>query len=450
MKISIQHVRVILFVTLLLVVAACSKQTDGQLVKELPAKTNKQEEVIVEEASPSSFSEPEGELTWFGLMPDSQFEERFGQVLREQFPKLKINYLSETNGLSIEQVLASGTEVDMFFATAGGLHTAFAPSNLSMDMTALIEKHQVPIDAIEPAYLEQVTIEEKIHMLPVSESKFVMYYNKDLFDRFGVNYPRDGMTWDETLQLAKQLTRNEGGKQYIGLWMSPKHYMRVAQNSASFVDPVTNKATVNNEQWKFVFDQIFYNFSRDPGMQERARQSWLGHGDFNKDFVIAMYVYSSGWMNTHESSLAMNWDIASVPVFPEHPDLNTQPYANYVGITATSKQKDTAMQIVKYIVSEPYQTLMSKRGMITPLLTQSVRDAAFADYPFADKNIQALYFGKPAAGRVMTQFDEIVIEDALANDVIMEIVKGQMDVNTALRRAEETANKLIQEQLSQQ
>lgn len=404
-----------------------------------------------EEAKAPTFNpdEIEANLTWFGLASAKDFEDRYGQYIKKKFPKVNITYIAQTDQQKMEQVIASGTQLDMYLSSAGELREDWIPANLALDLNALIKLHNVDIDTIEPAYFDQVTIESKHYLLPLSDNKFVTYYNKDIFDRFGVKYPWDGMTWDEALELSKQLTRYEAGKQYIGLWMSPKHYIRVTQNSAGMIDPATNKATVNNDKWKFIFDRIFYNFTRDPGFQQRANEKWLAHADFNKDFVVGMYVYTSGWMNSADTSLAMNWDIAAVPTFKELPGLNTQPYPTYVGITATSKNKDAAMEIMKYLISEEYQTIMSRRGFITPLKTQSVRDAAFADYPFAKtKNIKALYYGKPAPGRVLTQYDELVIEEAFDKTIVREIAKGKLDVNTALRQAEESANKLVQEQLS--
>ena len=35
----------------------------------------------------------------------------------------------------------------------------------------------------------------------------VLYYNKDLFEKWDVPYPKSGWTWDDFLQTAKALTR---------------------------------------------------------------------------------------------------------------------------------------------------------------------------------------------------------------------------------------------------
>ncbi|OZB98213.1 ABC transporter substrate-binding protein [Paenibacillus sp. XY044] len=434
---------------LLSVLAACTSKGADSNAEE--SQTTKPADANTEgTASTNNPDEITADLTWFGLASQKDFEDRYGQYIMKKFPNIKITYINQTDDRRLEQVIASGTQIDMYLSSAGELREDYIPANMALDLNPLIKSHNIPVDTIEPAYLDPVTIDQKTYLLPVSDNKFVMYYNKSIFDKFGVPYPKDGMTWDEAIDLSKKITRNEDGKQYMGLWLSPKHYLRVAQNSAGFVDPETNKATVDNDQWKFIFDNIFYKLSRDPGVQQRALEKFYSHEDFMKDSVIAMYVYTSGWMNS-DDSLPPDWDIASVPEFKEYPGLNTQTYATYIGISATSKQQDAAAEILKYLTSEEYQTIISKRGMITPLLTQSVRDAAFADYEFAKtKNIQALYHGKPAPSRPMTEYDELVIEDAFQLDAIPKIVRNQLDVNTALRQAQENSDKLIQEQIAKQ
>lgn len=54
------------------------------------------------------------------------------------------------------------------------------------------------------------TSNDELYMLPGQNNIQVLFYNKDLFDRFGVAYPRDGMTWGEMLDLSSRITRKEG------------------------------------------------------------------------------------------------------------------------------------------------------------------------------------------------------------------------------------------------
>ena len=59
-------------------------------------------------------------------------------------------------------------------------------------------------------YLVRLRFEGKYYYLPVRGSTFSLYYNKDLFDAAGLDYPTDEWKYeDEWLDAAKQLTIRE-------------------------------------------------------------------------------------------------------------------------------------------------------------------------------------------------------------------------------------------------
>lgn len=391
------------------------------------------------------------DLTVFALKNPDQFEEEFGQYLSERFPNIKITFINQTEERRLEHLIAAGTEIDLYITNASDLRRNYIPADLAYDMTELVEKHNVDMSRFIEGFAEHVTIDDKLYMMPLSNGgQFVMYYNKELFDRFGVKHPWDGMYWDEALALSKELTRNEGGTQYIGLWMSPKHYLRNNQLSLGFIDPETERASVDNDQWKFIFEKLFYDFSRDPGFQQRAQEQWLGHADFNRDYVMGMYVYTTGWIKTSETSLPPQWDMVAVPTFREYPGIGVQNFGTYIGITSNSKNKDAAMEVIKYLISDEYQTIAARDGVLPVLNNKEVQEQAYANFPeLESKNMEALFYNKVADPRPLHEFDERVIEDGMDKSTIREIAQGQMDINTALRQAEELANAKIQEDIAQ-
>lgn len=54
------------------------------------------------------------------------------------------------------------------------------------------------------------------YMTPTDTGPLVIYYNKDIFDEKGVNYPSAGWTWDEFRSTVEILsyTRNDGTQVY--------------------------------------------------------------------------------------------------------------------------------------------------------------------------------------------------------------------------------------------
>lgn len=76
----------------------------------------------------------------------------------------------------------------------------------------------------------------KQYLLPKDFSPLAVYYNKKIFDQFGVPYPKDGWTWADFLNTAKALTRdtnNDGktdiwGVQLTGSWPTSFEYWSAA------------------------------------------------------------------------------------------------------------------------------------------------------------------------------------------------------------------------------
>ncbi|MGN6552596.1 MAG: extracellular solute-binding protein, partial [Verrucomicrobiota bacterium] len=80
--------------------------------------------------------------------------------------------------------------------------------NLQYDMNSLIKKYNFDLKKIDPSLIkgiQQYASNGELYGLPADRSVVVTLYNKDLFDRFNVAYPKDGMTWDDAIALAKKM-----------------------------------------------------------------------------------------------------------------------------------------------------------------------------------------------------------------------------------------------------
>jgi multiple sugar transport system substrate-binding protein len=81
----------------------------------------------------------------------------------------------------------------------------------------------------------------EIYTLPFSLNFSVLFYNKDLFDKFAVSYPPDSMTWDQAIELGKKMARTDGGTVYSPLYVSD-FISFVGPLGQPLVDPKTEKA----------------------------------------------------------------------------------------------------------------------------------------------------------------------------------------------------------------
>ncbi len=84
---------------------------------------------------------------------------------------------------------------------------------LVTDLTPLIERDSVDTSVFIPEVLDIYETDGKIYGLPFLTTGSYLFYNMDLFDAAGVEYPPTSWddtnwTWDAAMEVAKELTQN--------------------------------------------------------------------------------------------------------------------------------------------------------------------------------------------------------------------------------------------------
>lgn len=69
-----------------------------------------------------------------------------------------------------------------------------------------------------PGVLEPGRYNGQLYELPKDFSPLGVYFNKKIFDEYGVAYPEDGWTWDDFLDTAMQLTKDTDGDGKTDIW----------------------------------------------------------------------------------------------------------------------------------------------------------------------------------------------------------------------------------------
>jgi multiple sugar transport system substrate-binding protein len=317
---------------------------------------------------------------------------------------------------------------------------------MAFDLTALSKEMNIDLGRFEPATLEAIKKMGGLYGLPIKNGGLAMYYNKDIFNKFGVPYPKDGMTWEEVAELSKKLTRNDGGQQYVGYTVSTDHLFRMNSLSLPLIDPVSQKAALETDAWKNLINAAIIAPMQIEGTKTAIAQSKNKlpyKPDFSKNRNVAMFVFNYGF-HTDPSFEGMNWDVVSLPVFKDQPKIGTQPYPNYMFVTATSKVKQQVMEVIKAFTSDEYQKEISEQGEVTVLKSEEIKKVFGSKTPFTDKNLKnAIFYNQFAAPSTKTVNDNAVTK-SLKNKAV-DIIMGKKDINTALREANEEVDKAIAE-----
>ncbi len=441
-----------------LTLSACSESTETGGATPAPAPTQtppetKEQPAATKEEPEEKVEKPQEpvELIFYSQVPDydEYFMETFGNLIVENFPHVTPAHLkASTNAL--KDVVVTGQPIDIMFMSIGQADS-LTSNGYQYDISDLIKQYDFDLSHIEPTALElqRGFAEGGLYGLPVFTNTLGLFYNIDLFDKFGVEYPRDGMTWPELMELAASLARTDEGIQYRGLGMSPSANIVLNQYSAAYIDPQTKRNAFLTEPFMNAFKLLTdVAFIPGNGLTEDTWSLGAQQNLFIKDQTTAMFlhfvVYALSFFQDQ-----LNWDIAAYPQLPEEPGMGAQTYPTYFYVTQTSEHKEQAFEVIAYMTSPEFQNHLARRGML-PILKDTVEGmkefGQDVDY-LRGKNVQALIPERFAPSALSSV--EVVRAQSPGHSAFFDAYKNMVlemkDFNTALREAGEAYDQQLAE-----
>lgn len=382
---------------------------------------------------------------------EETFRRLYGDAINQKYPDFKLTYLRGSASAAqekIPQMLLDNT-LDINFDSIGNYPACVVRFELQKDMSDLIKKFNIDLQQFDANAVNgtRMLTGGEITGVPVFNNTRLLYYNRDLFAKFGVPVPTDGMSWDEVIALGKMMTRTDGGVNFQGLTSSIEHQVRMNALSIPMVDQTTGKPTINTDpRWKTVFSKGYFEPYADQVSQLFIEQGFGNVlGRFATDKTIAMLIFLANASVDQQGTMAeVDWEMVTEPYYSELPGIASQVYPTYFSVTSQSKQRDAAMMAIEVLVSVEHQMFLSRQGQIPVLLNEEVQKSLGQDSVFKDKNWQAIFKQQAAPIPNKSMYDVELENIYRAN--LLQYSTGQTDLNTFLRTAEEAAEKFLETQ----
>ncbi|MDF2718691.1 MAG: extracellular solute-binding protein family 1 [Paenibacillus sp.] len=395
------------------------------------------------------------ELTLHGTMSgftEDFMKTHFGTYIGKKFPNVKLKFLPtmvvEGAPRNTTTYLAAGQKFDLMNAPSGSTPGSVLENGLQLDLTPYVKKYNFDLNRIEPSALE---IQKRfanggVYGIPFTTNTLVLFYNKDLFSKFGVPLPTSGTTWDELNEAVKKLSRTEAGVAYRGLTATYWHMFLLNQRSVPGQDAKTYKALYTNDAYKKEMEFITGLF-KIPGNGWSTNPSIAQMVDSFVKGTSAMYVGLDNTWQLYKFPKELNWDMIRLPERKEAPGTGPQTYPNYMYVTNMSANKDIAFQVIASLASEEFQTYYARQGYLPILKDNSNLLKQFgADVPELTGKNKDIMWPKLAAPTEVTKFQSVDLK--YEQQIFADIVTGKKDINTALRDAAEAHDKEVAAQLS--
>jgi ABC-type glycerol-3-phosphate transport system substrate-binding protein len=170
----------------------------------------------------------------------------------------------------IKASFRTNVKPDLFTWTTGHRMNEIVSEGVIAETTELWDEAIANGDLTE-SLLPYYTIDGKQYCVPLNVAYWVMFYNKQVFDEYGLEPPT---TWDEFMTVAETLKDNgvtpfyHTSVLFSFVWFQqllvgsdPELYNRLSEGTASYTDP---GVVAVMEEWKQMIDNGYFS---DPGDQ---------------------------------------------------------------------------------------------------------------------------------------------------------------------------------------
>jgi multiple sugar transport system substrate-binding protein len=222
---------------------------------------------------------------------------------------------------------------------------------------------------------EELIYEDAIYALPFRSDIWILYYNKDIFDAAGVDYPTNDMTWDEFDTVARELTSGDGADKIYGAHF---HVWRSAVQLGTVQD---GENTIISDDYSFMapmYDMVTSmqedGIIMDYGELRAGNIHYSGPFENGQVAMLPMGSWFIGRLISDQKAgtFDFNWGVASYPHPEGVPAGTTAGTLTSLAINSESDDKDAAWDFIQFYSGVEGAMVLASTGNLPALRTPEV------------------------------------------------------------------------------
>jgi multiple sugar transport system substrate-binding protein len=434
------------------------------------------------------------------------FYMQYGNAFQAMFPNVQLEVISTESVFNADDPVAEMEKLldeqkpDGLYLTEEQ-YAALAKKGKLYDLEAVVKQDEFDLNSFLPSVIGLLKAHGggKLYGLSPDFTSQALYYNKDLFDQYGIPYPTDGMSWEEVIQLASRFPVKKGSNTdpgpdkpiddaLYGLFQSsdatnPAELIRTIGEAKGllYADADAKTVSVDTPEWKSIFQLVTDGYktgaismpsdsgSGGPNMEVRAvggrkamrfgpnsmrfmtgQAAMAIDGPMLKDMLGMDKNMKAGGGGSVKSESGgkgggplpfknINWDVVTIPTDPSQPDVSGGLHLESVfSINASSENLPAAWEFLKYANGEQLAKTGSKMSPSLSARTAFKNEAE-------GKNMDAFYALGVNEQILLQTFPTGFANSfaAMVSDQVKKIVDGTQTVDQALKTIQTQGQDLL-------
>jgi multiple sugar transport system substrate-binding protein len=404
----------------------------------------------------------EGKIPLVWVSDDNPARREQIRLFNRLYPQYDLRLDPTNTGMEkvIVQSLA-GVGPDLFDCYDGFQLSAYVKSGIAWDVTEPLQEAGIDVHKdLWPAVHPNILHEGRVYGFPTNAAVNAVWFNKDIFDKYHLPYPKGPWTWEEFIPLAQRLTvRDEKGRiEHFGFlcdwWNWPQFVLQwggklyTDDGTRCIVDSPEAVAGV-----QFLQDLIYKYHVMPSPVEEAAMATQGGWGTG----TITFFGAGKGAM-----ALGGRWWLCSLRDYrglrlgavecPHGPYRVFRGYGRATLINSKSPRRWQALDFLKYEASKPYNDLINHQAdALAPVIRfcftpEYLHDPAFPQEDFNAVWRDVMKFGVPDQ---ISPFINGQRASRILNKQLDLVKNNQKTAQAALETAAREINAEIQKTLEQ-
>lgn len=347
------------------------------------------------------------------------------------------------------ELSGSGTDFDVVTIKDVPGYATLVQKNTLEPLNSYIESAGIDLSQYGGA-TDQVTVDGELYELPFRNDFWVVFYNKDLFDAAGVDYPTNDMTFEQYDELARKVASDEFGSQVYGThyhtWRSAVQLFGVLDGQHTILD---GNYDFLKPYYEMVLKQEDDGICRDyvtlstEGLHYSAAFSNGDTAMMNMGSWFIATLISSLEGGEYDSSLCGNWGMVKYPHAEGVEPGSTLGTITGIAVTSATDQKDAAWDFVNFVSGTEGALVMAKTGNFPAIMTDEAMETitSLDGFPTDDAskeamNVSNLYLEVPYAENV-SEINNIL------DTYHTSIMNREMTVDEGIQSMNEEVGKIL-------
>lgn len=378
---------------------------------------------------------------WGGDVDKTTMQKRL-DLAKKKYPNInvKLQYIAKDYDTKIQTMFSGGTAPDILEIAENV--NAYSTRGQLADLTSSFPDAKTEFGE---ANVNAYSYDGKMYAAPDRSAPGVVYYNKDIFDAAGVEYPSENWDWDTFLANTQKLVKKDGDKvtQWAyceGDWWA--WYMTwMYQNGGKLIDD-NGKPTVNSEanvEAMQFYQDLMYKYQVMPKPEQITD---TGADPLFHQGKLAMEV-TGFWNISALQDVDFNWGIA--PMW-HGKDTAVPMFSNALAVSSQSKHKDDAIKIVQFLTSKEGQKPIAENALDVPANLEAAADKSFTEAKWNKNGLDLSVFSKSQsmtyAPPFIPQWNQLT---QAISDGMSQTWNGKQTVKEGLDKAQKTAETALGE-----